>query len=236
MNDPDALASFIDKWRQRWPEWTVVEVFVPPAQRDLALAWGALQQELTDAAWGGTDPRPGEAKLAWWQEELSGWGRGVRRHPLGFVLQRQPAPWASLAGGLPALQAARERARDADEVFATVDPFAHAVAGIDARLFGADDAVAPGDAELVSATLLQARFAHAGDGDLPLSVITCAGEGDSRALWAAQLRRRWPDAAGAPRVRRLWAALARARLERSDAARPLSHWTALRAAWRAARG
>ena len=62
----ESLDSFLDKWRTRWPEWAVAQAFVPPAQRDIALAWAALQQELTDAAWGGSDPRPGEAKLAWW--------------------------------------------------------------------------------------------------------------------------------------------------------------------------
>ncbi|MEG3190736.1 phytoene/squalene synthase family protein [Lysobacter sp. D1-1-M9] len=237
MSDFEALASFIDKWRARWPEWMVAEVFVPRAQRELALAWAALQQELTDAAWGGSDPQPGAAKLAWWQEELRGWARGARRHPLGLALHRQPAPWAALAMSLPALQASRERASDDDEVLATLRAFAEAVAAVDAALFGAGRPDASsGDAALVSAVLLQSRCMLGGDAHLPLSATVQTAEGDPRALWAAQLRQRWPDATGAPRVRRIWAALARGRLERSDAARPLSHWTALRVAWRAARG
>src|SRR5690606_20699556 len=61
-------AGFIDKWRARWPEWEIASVFVPEAQRPLAEAWFSLLQELTDAAWGGADPTPGLAKLAWWQE------------------------------------------------------------------------------------------------------------------------------------------------------------------------
>ncbi|HEU0307199.1 MAG TPA: phytoene/squalene synthase family protein, partial [Lysobacter sp.] len=93
MSDREAIGSFIDKWRARWPEWTVAEVFVPREQRDSTLAWMALLQELTDAAWGGSDPRPGEAKLGWWAEELQGWSRGIRRHPLGQVLQKFPVPW-----------------------------------------------------------------------------------------------------------------------------------------------
>ena len=73
MSDPQALAAFLDKWRERWPEWSVAEVFIPAHDREMAVAWFALLQELTDAAWGGSDPRPGEAKLGWWAEELLGW-------------------------------------------------------------------------------------------------------------------------------------------------------------------
>ena len=46
----DASQSFIDKWRARWPEWAVAQVFVPATQRPTALAWASLLQELTDAA------------------------------------------------------------------------------------------------------------------------------------------------------------------------------------------
>ncbi|MGH8077757.1 MAG: phytoene/squalene synthase family protein, partial [Lysobacter sp.] len=128
QDDPDALETFIGKWRARWPEWSVAEVFVPPAQRTVALAWASLQQELTDAAWSGSDPRPGEAKLAWWQEELQGWALGRRRHPLGITLQRQPAPWAALAAALPTLRESRERPLDSATAFAQLMPLATAAA------------------------------------------------------------------------------------------------------------
>ena len=59
MSDVDSLAGFTEKWRARWPEWRVAEVFVPVEQRERAIAWFALRQELADAAWGGNDPRPG---------------------------------------------------------------------------------------------------------------------------------------------------------------------------------
>ena len=134
---PDITAapdSFIDKWLARWPEWAVAQVFVPPAQRRTLLAWAALQQELTDAAWGGQDARPGEAKLGWWQEELLGWSRGLRRHPLGSVLQGQIEDWQILANVLPALRDSRERPADAAEAFAQVEVVARAFAGIDAAL------------------------------------------------------------------------------------------------------
>lgn len=236
-HDADALDSFIGKWRARWPEWTIAEVFVPRHARETVLAWAALQQELTDAAWGGSDPRPGEAKLAWWQEELQGWSRGRRRHPLGTVLQRQSAPWAGLAAALPALTASRERARDLAEAFATLHPAGEAVASIETALFArvaAGDASGPG-ASLVVATLLQARFVQPGDSHVPLSVLARPGEADPRAIWGDQLRQRWPGATASTRPRRLWAALARARLHQADPAMPLPPWRALAVSWRGAR-
>lgn len=235
----DALADFIAKWRARWPEWAVAEAFVPTAQRQAALAWASLQQELTDAAWGGSDPRPGEAKLGWWQEELAGWSRGARRHPLGPVLQRQQAPWSTLAASLPSLAASRERPANADEAFAAIAPFARAVARIDASLFagplegGADD---DRDARPVAAALLLSRLAQTDGNGVPLAALARAGDADPRPIWAHQLRERWPRHRPATRPRRLWTALARARLEQPDPARPRPPWKTLATAWRAARG
>ena len=228
----EALDGFIDKWRGRWPEWTVAEAFVPPAQRETILVWAALQQELIDAAWGGEDPRPGEAKLGWWQEELAGWSKGARRHPLGAVLQRQPVRWAALAGALPALAASRERAATTDEAFAALMPFAHAVAAVDADL--SRTAVDEFQDRLVAATLLQWRMVH-GEAGVPLSVLARAGEGDPTPLWGAELRRAWPRQRAASRPRRLWAGLARARLDQANPAQPRPGWKTLLMAWRAAR-
>ena len=125
--DSGSASAFIDKWLQRWPEWRVAEVFVPPAQREHALALFALRQELLEAAWGGDDPRPGEAKLAWWMEELHGWSLGRRRHPLGAILQRQPAPWSDLAMASASLLAARDAASRPASARDAVTPFAAAM-------------------------------------------------------------------------------------------------------------
>lgn len=134
MNDSVSLASFIDKWRARWPEWALLAVFLPSMQRDRVAAWYALLQELHDAAWRGSDPAPGLAKLAWWQEELRGWGRGARRHPLGDTLQKLDAPWGVLASSLSALPATRAPASAADDASA-LDSFASAVLACEAALF-----------------------------------------------------------------------------------------------------
>ena len=227
----EALDSFLDKWRTRWPEWAVAQAFVPSPQRDVAAAWASLQQELTDAAWGGSDARPGEAKLAWWMEELQGWSRGLRRHPLGLTLQKRAAPWTALGMAIPSLRQSRERPRDRDEAFAAVAPFAQAVAEIEAALF--ETRVA--DAGVVQAGLLQARLAHTGEAAVPMSVIARAGEGATTHAWAAELLEHWPRGEGS-RPRLVWNALARQRLRRGDASLPLPPWSALWTAWRGARG
>lgn len=261
---PDNVAapdSFIDKWLARWPEWAVAQVFVPQPQRRLLLAWAALQQELTDAAWGGQDPRPGEAKLGWWQEELQGWSRGLRRHPLGAILQGQPGDWLLLGNVLTALRDTRERPTDAVEALAQVEALARAFARIDAAL----DARMAGDESdllrntlgnlLVRQQLLHARLLASGEAAVPLQELARAGQGDPVALWARRILElpaaaqdgdgaippvpglpRPPGSRGRiPRFRRVTAALARQRLKQGDVARPLPAWWALWATWRAAR-
>ena len=227
----DASQSFIDKWRARWPEWAVAQVFVPATQRPIALAWASLLQEFTDAAWGGSDARPGEAKLAWWSEELQGWAQGRRRHPLGTHLQRQPAPWAQLASALPGLRDSRERPRDRDEAMAALQPFARAVAATEAVLFeGPFDTAIPA----ITVSLLHARLADMGESAVPLGLLAVAGERGPLGAWGLELLTHWPVTAGS-RPRRLWSALARQRLSRGDAALPLPPWATLLTAWRSAR-
>lgn len=262
---PDNAAapdSFIDKWLARWPEWAVAQVFVPQAQRRTLLAWAALQQELGDAAWGGADARPGEAKLGWWQEELRGWSRGLRRHPLGAMLQAQPGDWLALASVLPALRDSRERPVDAAEALRQVAMAAEVFVRIDAVLeagvpAGEAPVVRHGPAiALVSQQLLHARLLVAGETAVPLQELARAGEGDAVSLWARRVPalaaeahgegRMMPEDLGAQgmapgvstsasRFRRVTAALARQRLRHGDVARSLPAWQALLVAWRAAR-
>lgn len=228
----EALDSFLDKWRARWPEWPIAEGFVPEAQRRTALAWATLLQELTDAAWGGSDARPGEAKLAWWQDELHGWANGMRRHPLGLALQREAAPWVELARALPALAATRERPRDPTHAFDALEPFAQAAAGVEAALFAGDAARGPavGNGKALAAALLHLRLAHHPRDAVPANL----GDDAGAHRWAGTLRERVVGEA-MPRVRGIWNGLARARLRQSDSAQPLSPLRALWAAWRGAR-
>lgn len=241
VSEAESLAGFIDKWQARWPEWQVVGTFVPPAQREVAKAWFALRQELTDAAWSGQDPRPGEAKLAWWAEELHGWSQGRRRHPLGIALQRLPAAWPLLGACLPALRASRERQSDAQQAVATLEPFAEAVAGIAAGLFAS---LTPAPAASVVAGLLGEQVLQVGASAAPLHVLarteSVGSPDDVARAWAREVLELWPAPRDGSRPGRIQAALVRGRLSqfvsggRADLPRP--YWSCLLTAWRAARG
>lgn len=235
MTDSTALDSFLDKWRSRWPEWRVLEVFVPAAQRRLAVAWFALLQEFTDAMNIAGDPLPADAKLAWWGEELRDWSRQRSRHPLGRVLEPHRAPWFELAEALPALIRLRERPQDAAAALQTVRPLATAVAQVESALFGS--ATDPALALSVSVQWLAARLDAAGEAAVPVGF---AGQADSsQQRWSLALLEQWPVPGGGAIPRRLWAALAQSRLRRFTAAgeghAPLPPVRALWLGWRTAR-
>lgn len=240
------LDDFLQKWRAAWPEWPLAQVFVPEAQRAVAEAWLALQLEWVEAAWGGEDSTPGFAKLAWWQDELRGWQKGARRHPLGRVLQRAPAPWAALADALEALRAARAAVLrgELEAATAAVSPAAAAIAGCEPALFAEVSAVAGG-----------ADGRDPGRGPAPAAAQSLVGWSlvAQHRLWhgagevSADARRvreglsaAWPGARSGSRAARIHAALIRARLQRSNPgagpAVPVSPPRALWVAWRAARG
>jgi len=220
VNEPAALDSFIAKWRARWPEWPVAEVFVPAGQREVVAAWFALLQELTDAAWGGEDPTPGIAKLAWWQEELLGWSLRRRRHPLGVALQRRDAPWQGLASALPALREMRTLPRDAASALVALRVFAEAAAAVEQALLAAPGDPVGGDE--IAATLLATHPRWPAG-------ATDAGQA------AIDLNAHWPSRRGLL-PRRIVAAMARARLGSGvPALSPLPPWRTLWLAWRAAR-
>lgn len=227
LSDIDtALDEFLGKWRGRWPEWRIAQAFVPESQRGSVEAWFALLQEWTDASWAGDDPTPGFAKLTWWQEELLGWSKGVRRHPLGIVLQKQPAPWAALATALPALHAVREplRAWAAPRTLvASLQPLAVVIADCERALF------APETAPVADAFALLAAHALWHRDEVAASAQVRA--------WAEQLVSTPPQRAGSC-PRRVHDALSHARLRRvarRGEVSAVSPMTALWRSWRAAR-
>ena len=229
MSTETDLDDFLQKWRAAWPEWPLAQVFMPVSQRAAAEAWLALLQEWVEAAWGGEDPTPGFAKLAWWSEELRGWGKGLRRHPLGRVLQRMPAPWAETADALGLLQAVREDVRsgrfaDAGE---RLMPFVVAVAACEAALFGPADGGGDLPGQALAPVALHLLWQPAGDDVQALAQ-------SRRALLKA-----WPLRSGSSRASRIHAALLRDRLRAVATGRPhapLPPWRVLWLAWRAARG
>lgn len=211
--------TFIAKFHERWPEWNIAIAFIAPAEREALEAWLALLQEFADAAWGGSQAAPGLAKLAWWQDELLGWSRGARRHPLAQRLRAQTVGWTALGHALNTLPATREGAPE--DVGTMLGPLAEALAQAEARLSG--QAAGPHDAALLLAVLLGERALRHGDAD------------EARRVLAT-----WPTSHGAgSRGRRIQAQLLRRRLlSLADGRTPqsLAAWRTLPLAWRAARG
>lgn len=225
MNDSTAQESFVDKWRTQWPEWGVAAVFVPPEQRPRVSAWFALLQELLHAAWTGQEAAPGLAKLAWWQDELQGWAKGGRRHPLGEVLQKHAAPWGALALALNGMPATRESMASDPAAATEVLPLARAILGCEAVLFGGvtatDGPPRSGDELAVITDLLSERALLVGD-------LETTGR---------LLKMPFPPA-GRSRPRRMQAAILRGRLAQLQCGRPgtpVPAWRSLMGAWRAAR-
>lgn len=239
MTVSTALDSFLDKWRARWPEWAVAEVFVPEAERARAVAWFALLQEFDDILNIAGDPLPADAKLGWWATELHDWAGDRSRHPLGRLLEPVPAPWARLAEALPALTGARARPADAAAAFAALAAYAAAVAAVEAVVL---DGPAP-SAPVVTAQVLATRLAEVGPAAVP-QAYPPAGEGAAaqeaaQRAWAGDLLDAWPVRVAGARPRRIVSTLARRRLEQVAAQRPAAAGAhpvrLLWRSWRAAR-
>ena len=228
MSTVDAdLQDFLDKWRRRWPEWRIAQVFVAEAQRETAEAWFAMLQEWTDAAWAGDDPTPGFAKLGWWQEELIGWTKGARRHPLGSVLQKRSAKWAMLGSELTVLQAVREPLRAYAEIEILqpqLQALSSAIAACEHDLFAAQGVPVADAFGLLAAHALWHREESTDVVRFKAWVRTLAATAPQR---ADSRPRRIHDALSLARLRRIAA---------DGATAPLSPPTALWCSWRAARG
>jgi len=216
--DPHLPAQeFIVKWRERWPEWGIAEVFIPAQQRPLVAAWFALLQEWTLAAWAGREPAAGLAKLAWWQDELNGWVKGRRRHPLGGHLLTKPLPWAVLAQALNGLSVSRDTVPESIAAAVDLVPLAQALLHCEAVLFEA----APAAHHPILSDLLAEQSLLRGD-----------------AAAAARLLAERATFSQAPLPRRLQSAILTARLRqlhRGHPQRPPAAWRTLLGAWRAAR-
>ncbi len=229
MTGSDSLEGFLDKWRERWPEWSLVERFVAPELRRRTLAWFALLQEFDDMLNTAGDPLPAIAKLGWWCEELRSWAGQRSRHPLGRLLEPVRAPWAQLAEALPALIEAREPAADVARAHHALQGYAEAVAAVEAVMF--DGPMQARAAEAVLTQTLAQRVQELGAAVVP------AAAGNERE-WQQALLAQWPARVAGPRPRRLYAALARGRLQaclRGGDYRPHPAGLLWRA-WGAARG
>ena len=230
-----ALESFLDKWRDRWPEWEVVERFIAPAQRQQVVAWFALLQEFDDILNVQGETVPSDAKLAWWGEELRSWEAQRSRHPLGRVLDPVRAPWIGLADSLPDLLAARAALASAELARAALSGFAQAVAAVEAVVF--DVPLQAGAGQAVLHHTLAQRLERRGQQAVPAS-IGGDSAGAAVAAWAQQLLQGWGLRVAGPRPRRVLAVLARLRLQGLASEKGIAPHQAgvLLKAWWAARG
>lgn len=232
MSDYSALASFLEKWRHRWPEWSVAETFVPAARRDCVVAWFSLLLEFEDAMNITGDPLPADAKLAWWTEELRSWQNRRSRHPLGRLLEPVAAPWAALGDALPVIVQARSLDEDRDAAFTVLRDYGESVAAVEVALLGASTAPDALIAQLLAQRLAEQRLAD--------STMVDAGLREAMRRNAEDLLARWPSTASGARERRMFARFARTRLQgwaTQGTAMPLpSRWRLLLGSWHAARG
>jgi len=212
----------IHRQMARTLEWAIAEAFIPAAQRPLAAAWFALLHELTHAAWA-LEPAPGLAKLGWWQDELNGWAKGIRRHPLGEALLAQPLPWRELATALNGLAVSRETIPENPLAAVDLQPLARAIADCEAILF-----------EIPSPAANTDSAHHSILTDALAEQALLRGEAEA----ATRLHSTPTTAPTTALPRRLHAAILAGRLHqlrRGSPVYPLPAWRTLISAWRAAR-
>jgi hypothetical protein len=239
VRDP-AVDTVIEKWRAHWPEWPLAEPFV---RRCIANA----RSRGSRCAMNSRMPRGAaairaRARPSWrgGREELQAGARGLRRHPLGNVLQPLPAPWSTLAWSLPALLASRERAGTPMKPLRVIEPFAESVAGVSQTLVRQRQARADGSVALGLLARTRARRRGCGRAaGIRGEGGRGRGTGPAARACAAELLARWPPPHDGSVAGRLHASLVRERLQRfakgGVSGRPLPAWRALLTSWQAAR-
>lgn len=140
MNEADAaFASFVAKLEQAYPEWRLLQLYLPRTDPS-ELAAEAVAHELSQAVFHLPDASVAVSKLTWWGEELLRWQAGEARHPLTQRLARGPGIAAVAA--LPILIDTAERVHDAvpaadfDQQLAQLLPAFGAIERIRAELLG----------------------------------------------------------------------------------------------------
>ena len=181
---PDTTASFATferKWLAANPENAIVAVFLPPAQRRLAGAFGCLVHELSSAAFHIHETQVAATKLAWWRQELADAAFGKPSHPVTQVLfdcagvrEADPALWPALADGALA-QLEAPGAGTLAALIEQLDPFFGAIARAENALFCTGECNIEADAALWTLSHLLRALPHLTDGEahlpLPLGLL-----------------------------------------------------------------
>ena len=142
----EAFTSFEQKWLAAYPENALVAVFLPPAQRQRASAFGCLVYELTQTVFHLREPQVAASKLAWWRQELTDAAAGKARHPIALTLfadaqvrASDPVLWPALAdAALTHLD--QPHASTLALLLEQFEPYSAVVARVEAALFGLDGA------------------------------------------------------------------------------------------------
>lgn len=241
----EATRHFVGKWQAREPEMALAEAFCAPAQKPLFRNWGALLHELREALFELSDARVTDLKLAWWAEELMGWGQGRSRHPLGDELRRCAAPWSALGRALMESGATPVRAGSTAEAIAALSPLASAVIEVEAALFAAESNEASVRCLAVHWLLQRLPVGLAADDQarIPMHLFARHGltaaqlaDGQGAALlrdWARELADALPPPHWASLLRRCRTAFDQARLRRLAAGKGFGAPPAIASLWRA---
>ena len=200
VNEVQEIA--LQKWRDRWPEWAIADVFIAPAQRLTAAAWFSLLMEWEDLLCQPSEQAIVAVKLQWWQLELSQWSSQRSSHPIAGLLMRFDAPWQSLAEALDDLAALASVPPTFAQAEARLARVLDAMAAVEMRLFADQKA---SDRRLLLLHGLEARCRGATGGPAGMSM----------AAWRRALLDDWPQVPQSGRARRLLSTLTYQRLQRT---------------------
>lgn len=181
--DDPAFASFEQKWLEANPEQSIVAVFLGPAERRRAAAFGSFVHELEQAAFGLREAQVAAVKLNWWRQELAAATAGASRHPIARELfddQRARAIddslWSGLIDGALA-QLDMGAASTLDGAIAALAAFYRPVASLDAALTAGSAVQDDANARLwISSHMLRSAAVHPEhERTLPLDLLARHG-------------------------------------------------------------
>lgn len=181
--DDAAFASFERKWLQANPEQATVAVFLAPALRRRAAAFGSLVHELEQAAFDVREPQVAAVKLNWWHQEMVGAANGSSRHPIVQALFEDEqtravdaALWSNLIDGAIA-QLDTGATSALDDSIAALAAFYRPVASLEAAVAGGDEAHAAANARVwIGSRLLHSVAAHPDhERTIPLALLARHG-------------------------------------------------------------
>jgi phytoene synthase len=178
-----AFASFERKWLEANPEQATVAVFLTPAERRRAAAFGSLVHEVGEATFGVREAQVAAVKLNWWRQELAAAAAGTSRHPIARELfhderaRTVPAAlWSNLIEGALA-QLDIGAASALDDSISALAAFYRPVASLEAALAAVDASQDDANARLWISTHLLHSVALQPDHEraIPLGLLARHG-------------------------------------------------------------